>query len=165
MRPSVAAYFHSGMKLRPWTTDRPRTPACHAPLWRTTVTQIRGLAVATLAPFAHSRSTPCNNHANLWPRCRHACTVCSSSIRPCNCHADSWPRCRHARTVCGLLRPCNRHKHPAPSASLPPRSHRLRSADPPVHQSRRFEAPRRHVRPCRSRQGPSRPLPGPRGHA
>ena len=38
---------------RTLTVDRGRT-ACHAASRRTTVTQIRVLAVATLAPFAHS---------------------------------------------------------------------------------------------------------------
>ena len=51
--------------------------------WRATVTRIRALKVATLAPFHRFTFGPVSRLA-----------------RACNSHADSGPQGRHARTVC-----------------------------------------------------------------
>ena len=99
-----------------------------------TVTQIRGLDVATFTPFGRSENSawgwrksgvPENNsHADSWPRCRHARTVLPFWLRACNSHKDSWPQSRHAgpqsrhvRTVSLFwVAACNSHKDSGPQS-------------------------------------------------
>ena len=98
------------------------------------VTQIRGLDVATFAPFRlsensawgwHTSGVPeSNSHTDSLPRCRHARTVLPFWFWACNSHKDSWPRgrhaglqSRHARTVSLFwVAACNSHKDSGPQS-------------------------------------------------